>query len=171
MKRLIFIAIVLLLLTACGSENGAKKAAEGYMDAVKVGDKFDAFKASEGFIDVFDYEFLQVVDKQEIQDTRTIDYDFWKDYETEYYDSFLDYKDYYKELYDGYEILEDNDDELILWDGKSYYDVYTLLYNVEIANGKGEKLFKKAEITVEEGIYWDGDDYKDGWIITDVYLR
>jgi hypothetical protein len=34
------------------------------------------------------------------------------------------------------------------WDGKSYKTIYTLLYNVEIANEAGEKIYKKAEITL-----------------------
>lgn len=171
MKRIIFALALLLVISACGDESGAKKTAEGYMDAVKMGNDFDQMEALEGFIDVFDYEYLHTISVNEVEDTLSISYERWKDHESEQFASFIDYKDYYKELFNGYEVIKDDNEELILWDGEEINKIFTLLYNVEIANEAGEKLFKKAEITVEEGSYWDGDNIQDGWIITDVYLR
>lgn len=116
MKKLIFIA-TLLFLAGCGPEGNAKNVAEDYMDSVKNGEEFEAMDAAEGFIDVFDYEYLKT------------------------------------------EKAEDN--------------VYTFLYNVEIANGIGQKLYKKVEITVERDSYLnsDTDAYIDGYVISDIYIR
>lgn len=72
-----------------------------------------------------------------------------------------------------YEIIKDTDQEFEYWDGESYGKNFTLLYNVEIADEDGQKLYKKAEFTVEEGlVYGDSiDDFVDGYKITDITLR
>lgn len=171
MKRLLFFSVLLFVLVGCSGENTAKGIAEDYMDAVKLGNEYDQMEAREGFIDVFDYEYLQTLEVPEEQDTRNYDYDFWEDYYSDEYSTYTDYKNYYKDLYDDYEIIHEDDRNLELWDGKSYKEIHRFLYNVEIANELGEKLYKKAEITVEPGLYWNGEEHLEDYVITDINLR
>lgn len=171
MKKLLLAAVILVLLAGCGEDGNAKDVAEDYMDAVKVGDDFDQMEASEGFIDVFDYEYLQTIEVPEEKNIINLNYDSWENYYTDEYASFYDYKQDYKEIFEGYEIVFEDDYTLDLWDGESYKEIHKLLYNVEIANELGEKLFKKAEITVEPGLYWNGEEHLEGYTITDIYTR
>jgi hypothetical protein len=182
LKRLtVVLLLALLFLSGCGSENEAKKTAEGYMDAVKQGDEYEGFKAAEGFIDVFNYEYLQTLEESQEKATTERTYEMW---ESLYADDpealYPTYEDYVKDdleliksTGDKYEIIQNDTEALIYWDGESYYDVYTFLYNVEIANEAGQKVYKKAEITVEEGLVKDKkkDEYVDGFVITEVYIR
>ncbi|VVM35137.1 hypothetical protein [Terribacillus sp. AE2B 122] len=183
MKQLVFGLILLLCLVGCSSaqgEGGARGTAEDYMDAVKSGsdeasDYIDW--EAEGFIDVFDYEYLETIDETEIQDTQVYSYDLWHDVYAEDYATFDDFKEFEKELFHNvkgdYEIIQDNQETLELWDGKSYKTKYTLLYNVEIANEFGEKIYKKAEITLSPDLVMrDGDDeFVEGFVVSDIYLR
>ena len=180
MKKLIAL-ILILFLAACGGENEAQTTAEDYMDAVKNGNEFEALEATEGFIDVFGYEYLQTLNSSEEKKTRVLSYSLWEslygDKTDPLYPTFEEYKEAeietQKSLDRNYEIIKDDDESLEYWDGESYYNVYEFLYNVEIANELGDKIFKKAEITVEEGLVWDEskEDYVDGYVITDIYLR
>lgn len=174
--RIVFLLIMLTLLAACGSEESqARKTVEKYMDAVKMGEDFEQFRAFEGFYDVFDYEYLRTLDEREVKDTGKISYDIWELVYKDKYPTWEEYKKYeiesLKLAWEDLEIIEENDEEVVYWDGKSYKTIYTFLYNVEIANKIGEKLYKKAEFTVEPGYYWNGDDMVEGWLITDLYLR
>jgi hypothetical protein len=185
LKKLVLAIVAILFLSGCGSEDRAKKTAEEYMDAVKQGDEYAGLEAEEGFIDVFNYEYLQTLDEYQEKDTRELTYDLWDsiygDDPDALYPTFEDYKkaefesiEIMQESKDTkYEILQDDSQTLEYWDGESYYDVYTFLYNVEIANEAGQKVYKKAEITVEEGLVKDKkkDEYVDGFVIAEVYIR
>lgn len=179
---IIFISLVALMLSINiftsfgGEERQARKTVENYMDAVRKGEEFDALKTLEGFYDVFDYEYLRTLDVRQEKDTTKFSYDVYKNFYSTTYSTFQEYKqekiEYYSALWGDLEIIENDHEELIIWDGESYYNVYTFLYNVEIANEFGEKIYKKAEFTVEPGTYFEEDnELVDGWVITDIYLR
>lgn len=164
MKKVLLVVAMVLLLTGCNnSEDNAKQTAEDYMDAVKNGNEFENIDLIEGFIDVFNYEYLQTLETEKVKDTITFDRNAWEMSFQDEHPTFEDYKNNNKELFSDYEVLTDNDNELEIWDGETYNNIYTLLYNVEIANEQGEKIFKKAEITVKE--------FEDDYVITDIYLR
>lgn len=182
MKKIIcgFILIIcFFLLAGCGKENKARETAEDYMDAVKNGDDYEDLYLDEGFIDLFSYEYLKTLDPPKEKDTRTVEYDFWEEFYKDETDTLFPTFDEYKQSYldtedtleREYEILQDDNEILEYWDGESYKEIHKFLYNVEIADEFGQKLYKKAEITVEMGLVEEGEDYKDGYVITDVYLR
>lgn len=144
------------------------------MDDVKNGEEEKNLDIGvEGFIDVFDYEYLKTLDSEEEKDTTTFNYSSWEMSYKDEFSTYEDYKETNREIFADYEVLVDNAYELELWDGESYNNVFKLLYNVEIANELGEKLYKKAEITVKEGLVRNkaDTDYIDGYEITDIYLR
>lgn len=179
--------LIILFLTACGSseENQAKKAAEDYMEAVKNGDEIaeEYLYSADGFIDVFDFEYLQTLEEEKVKDVREYDYDFFLNTTSrETFPTFNDFKQLEIDMMkfsheDTYEIIENTSDKLVLWDGESYNIHYTLLYNVEIANELGQKLFKKAEITLEPGMLYHREEedndkmFEESYVITDIYLR
>lgn len=152
------------------------------MEAVKNGDEFLNIFSTEEFVDVFNYEYLKTLDSSE---EKVIDGYSLKEWESIYgnssvYSSYEDYRIQERKHVESligagkkYEIIKDTDYEFEYWDGESYSNVFTLLYNVEIANEDGQKLYKKAEFTVEEGlVYGDSiDDFVDGYKITDITLR
>lgn len=174
MRRIIAI-ILLIILAACSNpEKDAQRAAENYMDAVKMGDEYnDHIKTgTEGFIDVFDYEYLQTLDAPKEKKTVSTTYEFYNDVFSDRYKTFAEFKETEKEIYDDYEILRDDDTVIEFWDGESYKDIHKFLYNVEIANGLGEKIYKKAEIEVEMWFDFDEDDERiDMYKVRDIYLR
>ena len=178
------VLLAILFLSGCGSENQAKKTAEGYMNAVKQGDQYEAFDADVGFIDVFDYEYLQTLEESQEKDTTGWTYEMWEsvygDASDPLYPSFESYKESELEYIESqsasgkkYEVIQNDNQALEYWDGESYNDVFKFLYNVEIANETGQKVYKKAEITVKEGLVRDEkkDEYVDGFVITEVYIR
>lgn len=176
LTAVVMIIIISLFLVACGSdENKAKKAAEGYMDSVRLGDDHDyLFPGVDGFIDLFEYEYLQTLDAPEEKETRELSrrrYELFGDD----YSSFEEYKKEEKEFYEflGYtEVLTEDNDTLILWDGETYKDLYKFLYNVEIADEFGQKLYKKTEITIEKRTAIDENDERyDEFTVVDIYLR
>lgn len=179
---IIFISLVALMLSINiftsfgGEERQARKTVEKYMDAVRKGEEFDAIKTLEGFYDVFDYEYLRTLDVRQEEDTTRFSRDHWEFAYKETFPTWQEFKEYeidvYKSNWDTIKIIKDTDEELVIWDGESYYNVYVFLYNVEIANEFGEKIYKKAEFTVEPGTYFDeSNELVDGWVITDIYLR
>ncbi|MCC2249060.1 hypothetical protein JUJ52_03685 [Virgibacillus sp. AGTR] len=179
MKKLLVFVILAFTLMGCSEESKAKNTAEEYMDSVKNGDEFEEIIAEEEFIDVFDYEYLKTIDEYEEKEIKTLKFSIWESVYGEesdpLYPTFEEYKKSYIEPMEAagkdYEIIKDNGEVLEYWDGETYKKVYELLYNVEIANELGEKIYKKAEITVEESVVEDGDDLKEGFIISDINLR
>lgn len=178
-KKLLVFVILAFTLMGCSEESKAKNTAEEYMDSVKNGDEFEEIIAEEEFIDVFDYEYLKTIDEYEEKEIKTLKFSIWESVYGEesdpLYPTFEEYKKSYIEPMEAagkdYEIIKDNGEVLEYWDGETYKKVYELLYNVEIANELGEKIYKKAEITVEESVVEDGDDLKEGFIISDINLR
>lgn len=174
--KLIGIILLIVLISGCGDgeEKSAREVAEGYMDAVRIGDKFDQIDYRiEGFIDVFDYEYLQTIEAEEKKKTVKLTRERWERSEDPNYPTFEDYKDFYIQLIDNedYEILQDTDQVFEYWEIDDYYNVFTFLYNVEIADEVGQKIYKKAEITVEYGMHQADEEYVYGYYISDIYLR
>lgn len=182
-----FVCFVLIIAVGFGvykfaiaEESKAKRAVDGYLEAVKNGDEFRAIRSDNVLIDVFEYDFLKELDPPKEKKTmRIADKEMWEvlygDKEGDERLPFGLYKrdelEKYKEEYEDLEVTKDEPDVLEIWDGESYVEAYRFLYNVEIADEVGQKLFKKAEITVENSSYWTGEEFKDGYVVTDVYLR
>ena len=179
---IVLIVAALLIINLVSAESQAKRAAEDYMDKVKNGDE----KAEEllgigvdGFIDMFDYEYLQTMEVPKQKDTTIGKRDRWEslygDEPDPTYPSFEAYRKSHKDVMEvtgeDYEVLQDSRDVFEYWDKKSYKEIHKVLYDVEIANALGQKIYKKAEITVEPGQVWDGEEFKTGYVITDIYMR
>ncbi|AYV67069.1 hypothetical protein C2I06_09375 [Niallia circulans] len=187
MRKIIWpVLLGILVLSGCSSseEKKARETAEAYMEAVKNGDEFLNIFSSEEFVDVFDYEYLKTLDSSEEKILEGYSYEDWDrlygNDPNPVYSSYDDYRSQERKYVESlisegkdYEIIKDTDQEFEYWDGKSYGKNFTLLYNVEIADEDGQKLYKKAEFTVEEGlVYGDSiDDFVDGYKITDITLR
>jgi hypothetical protein len=170
----ILIGVFILVTSGCGAENKASNIVEDYMNAVKQGNDIDSYLETgvDGFIDVFEYESLKTLEAPKEKDTISFEYDFWKEFKSDNTDTFADYKRETKEIFPEYEIIEESTEYLEIWDGKSYKDINMFLYNVTLANAKGEKLYKKVEFTVEYSEFvWDGEDFIEGYHITDIYIR
>lgn len=188
MKKIIWpVLLGILLLSGCSSdeEKEARETAESYMEAVKNGDEFEDIYSAEEFADVFNYDYIKTLEDHKEKWTFKTTYEDWKKtYESSpetYYSSFDEFKEAELQTIDSYQTLDIKDYQVIkntdtvfeYWDGENYKYSYTFLYNVEIANEEGQKLFKKAEITVESGASYnkDKDDYEIGFLISDITLR
>lgn len=166
--RKLLVVLVLGILIACSnSQDEAKKTVDGYLEAVHDGgDIYDYISiGTDSLIDVIDYEYLRALEAEEIKDTRTYDIEFYEDVVSDSYDTYQDFKEDQKEMYDDYEVITETYDNLILWDGESYVDNHKLLYNVELTNELGQKLYKKVEF------YLEYSSYDEKYIIEEINIR
>lgn len=162
-----------LKLSDDGGEGEARKFAEDYMIAAKNGeDVFDYILLTDGFIDVFDFEYLSTIEVVEEKKTLTRSkdlYNYIKDTDGFEYNSLEEYLKAAREEFNSkkFEVLTDEDDVVKAWVKGEYSREFTFLYNVTIANGLGQKIYKKAEITV-----LGGDATQEGEVmITDISIR
>jgi len=158
---LLLILLLILSLTACGTESEGKKVVEGYLNEVKDGEKTDDYITFDvdRFIDVFEYEFISAEEIEDEKNTLLYSRYSWEIYDAGY-ETFEKYKEYVKgrENSKGLEVLSDNDDLLELWKDGEYKTVYKYLYNVTIANEGGEKLYKKIDFEVSDGHFEEVED-------------
>ncbi|MDC3412498.1 hypothetical protein [Terrihalobacillus insolitus] len=178
MKNILLVIILIVLMTGCSNdqESQAINVSENYMEAVKTGGEVDKYlETNEGFIDVFDYDYLKTIETDKEKDLQTFDYNLYTDVYADEYPTFEEYKEFELDILEKldkpYEIIKDNGEELVVWDGESYKEIYKLLYNVEIANELGQKIYKKAEITIEPGMVEIDGDFEKRYVITNIYLR
>lgn len=152
------------------------------MDAVKNGEEFKELYSAEEFIDVFDYKYLKTLEDNKEKRTSKTTYEDWKSlYEKDpdlIQPTFKEYKDSIIESFESdtkkdYQVVENTGSVLEYWDGESYINNFVFLYNVEIANEEGQKLYKKAEITVKQSyiLNEETEEYEEGYIISDITLR
>lgn len=185
MKRVI-VLLVALMLVGCSavasgqSEKSAKKDLEKYLEYMKVGDKDNASTYldyyTDSLIDVFEYKYLNLIEEEDVEN-RT----YWSKYEyedgsymQEQYGEWEEFIEHLTELYDDREEYEFEADEYSVsyWKVGDTYKKYTFLYDMEVANGLGNKLYKKVEFELE----WDesrfnGEDLEEGFIITEITIR
>lgn len=177
-RQKVIIIIVVIVLALVGyyifknfsNEGRARNFVESYMTAVGKGEDLRDYisYSTDGFIDVFEYDYLSTVAKIETEKVIEIDQDLYKILDSDRYDSFDEFKEYYRELYlgeysEGYELEYEDDDTLIIINTEEFDISYIFLYDVVIANAGGQQVYRKAEITVEESY--------DDWEITYIYLR
>ncbi|OIU71536.1 hypothetical protein [Rossellomorea aquimaris] len=189
MRRLFVFSIVLMLpvlfLLGCGkqSESNAKDAVETYMDLVKEGDlkqyMYISSQTNE-FYDVFDYEYLSTLEENDIKyeesDTRdefdafynsitddTYPSPTWEENMERVQDRFGDDNDF---------IVDSDEDGFEVTSKEKDFKQYKFLYNTEIANATGSKIYKKVEFTVEyQYDIWNGKEYTEGFVIKKLNIR
>jgi hypothetical protein len=192
MNRLWLTSFVFILsfLSGCGanqSESEARKTVEDYFELKKIGDEFAGNylrgeASNRDLVDVFEYEYLNTLDKNEKKVNESDNKDefetfyallserystpSWDQYTEEIHDVFGDDDDYIIiEDANNIEVTGNKDDEI---------KEYTFLYNMEIANSYGDKIYKKVELTVQyDYVFWDykKETYRDGFIITNINVR
>ena len=177
MRKILLLILIPILLVGCSNEESkARDTVEKYLKALKMGEDVDLYlDTREGLIDVFDWEYLRSLEVDQIKDTRSYDREYYEMFEKDFFDTFDDFKEneieWFSRSHDNFEIIENSYDRLELWDGESYIDNHKFLYNVELANELGQKLFKKVEFYVEfDHIYYNGDFIK-GYVIKDIFIR
>ena len=177
MRKILLLILIPILLVGCSNEESkARDTVEKYLKALKMGEDVDLYlDTREGLIDVFDWEYLRSLEVDQIKDTRSYDREYYEMFEKDFFDTFDDFKEneieWFSRSHDNFEIIENSYDRLELWDGESYIDNHKFLYNVELANELGQKLFKKVEFYVEfDHIYYNGD-FVEGYVIKDIYIR
>ena len=164
MKKIVAF-ILILFLAACGSgEKKAQGVAEDYMDSVKKGEEFKAILSDTRFTNLFNYDHLKTTSEEEIKDALEFSKVLW-DLDNEGYESWEKYKEAMIQEYDDYEIVEETDDYFKLWNGESTYNEYTFLYDVETTNDEGQKIYKKADITVRYNPESTVEELQDGYIL------
>lgn len=176
----IIIGMVIILVgyyiynTFFNPSSQAKRDVEKYMQLVKNGGDSHEYIGIgvEGFIDVFDFKYLDTLEIEQEKDIYTYNYDDYeimkKNSDDPMYDTYDSYKEYWKDSHDNdedYEIINDDYGIYEVWKKGDYKDKHKFLYNVTIANGAGQQIFKKAEITMEKRSI--DDNYK----VIDIYMR
>ncbi|GGF86385.1 hypothetical protein [Paenibacillus aceti] len=112
------------------------------------------------FINVLDYKFIRVIDKEKPLKTYTKDHDMYE-IDVNYgngKEKYKDFNDYLKQELEYYKEREKSDSEIkILRESTDSfeftygdtYDQIELLYDMEVTNGLGEKIYKKVYYTVD----------------------
>ncbi|MDP5277159.1 hypothetical protein [Chengkuizengella axinellae] len=152
------------------TEAKAKNVVNKYLSAINKGESTYDYKSIgvDDFINVLSYDYLRT--QLETKEPVTIDYDIYEfneSYFSEVYDSFDDFKETMKIIYrsnEGYSIRRDSDAWFTLETGE-FYDEYRLIYDVELTNGLGQKIYKKVYFVVN-------NDNSDGnFEITDLFYE
>ena len=159
MKKILLFLLVGLSLVGCSSEsanaNDYEGTVESYLKAVKNGDEnaTDFLDIGvDGLIDVFEYEYLQTLDEKKEKHIMEFPNEDYLENHRDEYGNYTEYKNAMKEKYPSSDVIEETYNQLVMWDGESYKNTHTLLYNVTLANGLGEKLYKKVEFDVQQTV-------------------
>lgn len=139
-------------------EQKAIKIADKYFSAMKEGESTSEYKSSEieDFINVLDYKYLNTKYTDKIKITHKYDRAFHAEYKKKDFDTYEDFVKDIKERYD--EVIEETAISIEVWKKEDFLLKYTFLYDVEIANKLGEKLYKKVYVEVTEEK--DSGEYK-----------
>lgn len=190
MKKVLFtitgVAILIvgvLGFTLIGQESAAKRDINKYFEAMIKGDQETARNylavGTDNLLDVFSYDYLSTIEENDlpVKFTLTADEFIKMDIVKEQYGTFPKYVKHIQELYGNDEnyVVEESEGEMSYI---SYYKKgetvkeYVFLYNMEIANGGGEKIYKKVEFTLQyTDSRWNGKDHEKGFEITDITIR
>lgn len=167
MRKLITLTLslmsILLFLSACGgqSEGNAKKTVNSYLSLMKKGDTYEASKLLDGndsLIDVFNYKYLDTIREEDMPfELKVLRTEFEEGHILKNkYETWENYQEEIKLLYrcEKCEVIVDDYHIHTLNRGNTHKK-YTLLYDTEIANGLGGKLYKKVEFDVEWDVAYD----------------
>ena len=162
--------------TASGQdESTAKNTVEVYLKLMESGKVEEASKhldTDENLIDVFNYEYLDTLNEEDLNKeffvTKEI-YEGDNNEETQLekdYGTWEEYQQYVNKNFGDKEKFETkiNEDSVFIKELDSYKS-YVFLYDMEIANNYGEKLYEKVEFSTE----WDTTLQK--FYITKIYIR
>jgi hypothetical protein len=191
MKKLVGISIVIIIvvvfiiglmgfMSTGTTETAAKKDLEKYFQAMIKGDEDTAGNylaiGTDNLLDVFEYEYLNTIEENDLPVKTTMTYEEYK--ESEYlqkdYKTWKQYKKYIKDVFGNNEnyVVEDDNGTITYYKKGETVKEYVMLYNMEIANGGGEKIYKKVEFTLQwTEDRWNGDDFEEGFEITDITIR
>jgi hypothetical protein len=191
MKKLVGISIIIIIvmvfiiglmgfMSTGTTETAAKKDLNKYMSAMEKGDQDTARNylatGTDNLLDVFNYEYLDKIEENDLPVKTTMTYEEYKDseYLQKDYKTWKQYKKYIKEVFGNTEnyIVEEDTGEITYYKKGETVKEYVMLYNMEIANGGGEKIYKKVEFTLQwTEDRWNGDDFEKGFEITDITIR
>lgn len=176
-KRIIgFVAVLAMLLVGyyAYSQYFTKDAkvvsvVNAYLEASKNGESTYDFKkyGVDDFINVLNYKYLRITNTEEHPKIVNYTYDFWEEYMKDIHSSWLEFKKFNLEIYggkEGFEVLANDTKELEFKTG-DYYDEYILLYDVELTNGLGQKIYKKVYFRVNN----DNSDKK--FVVSDIFYE
>jgi uncharacterized membrane protein YvbJ len=147
-------------------EAKAKNIVNKYLEASKNGESTYAYKKSnvDDFINVLDYKFINVKDKKQKPKILTIDYDLWEEFYKDQYSTFTEFADSMIALYKtnaNSEVLKKGPFTVEIKTGE-LYDELTLLYDLEVTNKLGQKIYKKVYFIV------NNDNAEDKFEITSI---
>ena len=168
MKKLGVILLSILLLAACSGKGEAEKVVTTYLDDLVDGkENYDLYTGNE-LQGITDYEITgsEELDKEK----KTLHYtsENWELVSTKDYASFDEFKADQKESFSSYEVLQDDANNLELWDGESYSEVFE--YDVTVERAEGDQ--QDVEIVVEGATVDDGNgNPEDGYVIRDVNIQ
>ena len=179
----ILLAVIISLMFGCsdiGSENKAKKDVDNYLHAMKTGDISTSemyLRDVDNFINVLGYTYLrsnEVELKKNIVEWWKYTYDDSPHLQDEYgtWDEFLEYLRVTYGNSDTHEIINDNPMFFTAWKIDDYVEVYEFVYDMEITNGLGQKVYQKVYFTTEwTDMRWNGEDFEDGFVITNINIK
>ncbi|ANY68775.1 hypothetical protein BBD42_21615 [Paenibacillus sp. BIHB 4019] len=153
---LFFIAIVYFIFNNFISIDGqAKVAVNKYLSAIKNGDSTSDFKEYDvdDFINVLDYKFLRVIYTSKAPEQLIINEGTYDKFHKDDYQSFDEWKESMKKDFKSFEVISEDDQEMIMQSLTETYDKVTLLYDVTVTNGLGESVYKKANFIVKNDEY------------------
>jgi hypothetical protein len=187
MKKLIGIIITIAVFiigisgfTLLDKESAAKRDVNKYFEAMRNGDQDTAINylstETDNLLDVFNYDYLSTLEENDlpVKTTMTGQEFIDSEYLKEQYSTFPKYKKFIKESFGNNNnyVVEDEGDSISYYKKGETVKEYVFLYNMEIANGAGEKIYKKVEFTLQwTDKRWNGEDFEKGYEITDITIR
>ena len=128
----------------------AKRCVDNYLKASKNGESTSKYKDFyvDDFINVLDYKYLKSTASKE-NATTVITMDEWEDIYNREMGTFEKYKEHLKSIYTDSKVITDTTFRITFLHNNIFYDSVTLLYDMEVTNALGTRIYKKVEFEVD----------------------
>jgi hypothetical protein len=168
MKKLLIILLSSITLTACSENSEPEIVVTTYLDDLVDGEaNYDLYSGDE-LQGITDYELTGSEELDQKKKTLLYTSENWELVSTKDYNSFDEFKAAQKEQFTSYEILQDDANNLELWDGESYSEVFK--YNATVDHTDGGQ--QDVELIVEGATVDSGNgEPEDGYVIREVNIQ
>lgn len=168
MKKWVIILLSSITLAACSGNSDSEKVVTTYLDDLIEGEvNYDLYSGNE-LQGITDYELTGSKELEEKKKTLLYTSENWELVSTKDFSTFDEFKEDQKEQFSSFEVLQDDENTLELWDGESYSEVFK--YNATVDRTEGEQ--QEVEFIVEGATVDNGTgEPEDGYVIREVNIQ
>ncbi|NMH68634.1 hypothetical protein HF072_07550 [Bacillus sp. RO3] len=168
MKKWVIILLSSITLTACSGNNESEEVVTTYLDDLVDGEaNYDLYSGNE-LEGISDYELTGSEELDQKKKTFLYTSHNWKLVDTKNFSNFDEFKKDQKKQFSSFEVIQDDENTLELWDGESYSKVFK--YNATVDRAEGSQ--QDVELIVEGATVDNGNgEPEDGYVIREVSIQ